>query len=214
MDEVKKESEIIETIENSRGQETPVELVSDIELKRHYLVESILADVLDYKKTGELLSRKIDERINYYLNWIGKKSKIKDGKDILGNISLTNYSQTKQVKIAINDVISFDERLNIAKKKIDNCLKRWSEESGSQEQAKFLSAIAMEAFNVDKKGSINKNSILRLLKVNIKDKEWVQAQILIKESMQVSSTKKYKNYRIKADPKAQWETINLNFNTF
>jgi hypothetical protein len=206
--------ENIKTIKNSRGEDVAVDLIPEIELQRHKLVEDIISKIISYKKLGEDLSLDIDESIDKYLKFLGKKTRVSNAEELSGNITLTNYSQTKQVKVSINDIIIFDERLNLAKKKIDNCLKRWSQESSNLEQSRFLSTIAMQAFNVDKKGNVNKNQIIRLLKVNIKDKEWIDAQKLIKESMQVFNSRRYKNFRTKNKPEDQWSTISLNFSTF
>lgn len=198
------------TLTNSRGEEVAAELIPEVELKRHMVVEDIVAKILDYKKQGEKLSLEVDGQIEEYLNWLGKRSKIRNGEDVKGNIQLSNFGQTKQVKISIDDIISFDERLNLAKSKVDACLKRWTEKSGDKE----LSFIVKDAFNVDKKGNINKHQILKLLKINIQDREWIDAQKLIQESIQITTTKKYKNFRVKSNCKEKWETINLNFSSY
>lgn len=206
--------EEIKTLLNNKGEEVAVELIPEIELRRHSLVEGIIGEIEAYKKRGEELSLSIDKKIEDYLKWIGKKSKIKDNEDWIGNLALTNYSQTKQIKVSNNDIIVFDERLNVAKKKVDNCLKRWAEESSNTEQSKILALLAQQAFQVDKKGQINKSQIIRLTKINIKDKEWIEAQKLIHDSMQVYTNKTYKNFRTRSNSGENWGTINLNFSTF
>jgi len=60
---------------------------------------------------------------------------------------------------------------------------------------------------------IKKGLLIKLLKVNINDKEWIAAQKLIKDSMQISETKRYKNFKIKESGE-KWESVNLNFNTY
>jgi hypothetical protein len=206
-------SDTIKTLANSQGSEVAVDLISEVELKRHDLVESILTEIEEYKAMGVKLSEKIDQRVDAYMNWVGRRSKVRNGEKAGGNLTLSNYSQTKQILVKIHDIFSFDERINLAKMKVDNCLKRWAEESKNNEQARFLSEIARRAFNVDKKGSINKNNILRLIQTNIKDKEWIEAQKLMKDAIQIICSKKYKNFKIK-NSHGIWETINLNFSTY
>lgn len=206
MDEMK-----VECLKNARGDDVAVDLIPEWDLKRHRVVESIFDKIEKLHDEMERVSAEINAEIDKYLAGVVRKAKA--GKEeIRGNLDLSNYSQTKQVKIVVNDFFSFDERLNLAKLKIDSCIKRWSEGENSA-NARYMKTIVSEAFNVDKKGAISKTQLFRLLKVNIADREWVDAQKLIRDSMSLVESKKYKNFRVK-QPGRKWESLNLNFSTF
>lgn len=124
-----------------------------------------------------------------------------------GNLTLTGFSGSLQVEVDVKDYIVFDERLNIAKGLIDQYLMRKCDEANSQ----ALRSIIHEAFNMDKKGLINRYMLRRLMRTNIKDQDWVKAMELIRESEQAVSSKQYVMFRFRDDPKAEWQTLSLNF---
>jgi len=142
-----------------------------------------------------------------YIEYLKRQHGITE-KSIDGNLTLSNYANTYQVDISINDMITFDERLNIAKTLIDNCLRRWTKRGRVE-----MRAIVGAAFNVDKKGKVNKYLILGLRNLNIRDKEWNRAMGLIINSMQVSGTRQYITFRTRADKDSKWDIINLNFSS-
>jgi hypothetical protein len=88
--------------------------------------------------------------------------------------------------VAVSDAIQFNEKLQVAKTLIDNCIRRWAD--GSRSEIKLL---VEDAFYVDKQGNINKNRILGLRRLAIEDAEWQEAMKAITDSIQVMSTKTY-----------------------
>ncbi len=201
----------VETIINQNGERVAVDLINKYELDRHNLVKDIFNEIEELEKIMIAKNREIDQKIEKFLKNSARKNK--SSNEWKGNIELNNYSHTKQVLIRINNFITFDERLNLAKNKIDSCIKRWIDGFGENSNAKFVSEIARQAFNVDKKGAINKVQILKLLRINIIDREWVEAQKLIQASITTETTKRYKNYRVR-EMGEKWETKELNLNTF
>ena len=106
-----------------------------------------------------------------------------------GNITLTSFDGKHQVKIAVNDTISFNEKLQVAKHLIDNCIKRWSQ--GSRPEIKVL---VDDAFQVDKQGNISTTRVLGLRRLNIADPEWKAAMDAITESISVIDSKTYMRF--------------------
>jgi hypothetical protein len=82
--------------------------------------------------------------------------------------------------------LQFNEKLQVAKALIDNCIKRWSD--GSRPEIKTL---VDDAFYVDKTGNINKDRVLGLRRLKIEDMEWQEAMQAIGDSIQVVSSKTY-----------------------
>ena len=190
-----------------RGNTVPQKFIPIIDRKRDKAVEDVhgAIDKLEsfMLKTKEMCLALIEA----YQDWLDKECNTKrEGK---GNLQLTNFSGDKRVEIRINDMVEFDERLGLAKTKIDECIVRWSD--GSRDE---IAAIVRQAFNLDKKGNVNRQMILRLLGLEIKDATWVEAMDLIRKSIQVTGSRQYiqMSRKVKSETGAeQWETINLNF---
>lgn len=118
---------------------------------------------------------------------------------------LASFNEKYRIEIRYREKIQFGIELQLAKQKIDECLKAWSADSNVN-----LRAIISEAFQVDKKGEIAKYRILRLRRYNIKDQTWKEAMELIDQAIQVVATKQYINF-YERDESGQFRQIVLNF---
>jgi len=90
------------------------------------------------------------------------------------------------VQRAIAESLVFDERLQVAKELIDQCIHEWSE--GARVE---IRALINDAFQVDKEGRVNTGRILGLRRLDIKGEKWEQAMKAISESLQVAGSKTY-----------------------
>lgn len=191
---------------SARGKATPPEFIDPVVKKRDAIVEMIVrrAEKLQERmqKDKEWMLSKIDDFIAYEENKTGEKRKGK------GNLQLTNYSGDQQVQFNLNDIIEFDDRLQIAKGVIDRCLHKWSD--GAH---KNLKAIVDEAFEVDKKGSVNKMAILRLRAIKINDEDWNKAMELIGDSITIAGTRQYLNVFTRPNGNDKFTPINLTFSS-
>lgn len=195
------------TIKDSHGDDRPVTLIDQSTLDRHLLVEAVFSNIVTLVNIAQETIDNQQNEINEYLVNCAKKSKIKELK---GDVTLTNFSQTLKISLKTNDIITFNENINIAKSKIDECIKKWAKDNKDDEKAKFITVLVMKAFRVDKKGNINKNRIMDLVKVTIPDPDFIEAQKLIQKSIEVSVTKRYMNF-YKRNEKGKWELLSLNF---
>lgn len=129
----------------------------------------------------------------------------KNGLSWKGNAILNSFDGKYRVEIRFKEHIQFGIELQLAKQKIDECLKAWSADSNVN-----LRAIITEAFQVDKKGEIAKHRILALRKYNIKDAKWKEAMELIDKAIRVVSTKQYVSF-YERDEYGEYKQIILNF---
>jgi hypothetical protein len=115
-----------------------------------------------------------------------------------GNAELVTFDGRWKVEVKVSEALEFDERLQVAKQKIDGCLRRWTGDARAEVQA-----IVNHAFQVDSKGRINMRSILTLRQFRFKDGEWSAAMELIADSLRVRATRRYVNvyYRHKGTGK-------------
>lgn len=118
-----------------------------------------------------------------------------------GNKSLTDFSHTMKVDLVVAHQIRFDDRLALAKSIIDECIKKWSK--GSDDKIRLL---IEQAFQVDKKGNLDKDRVLGLKKLKIKDEDWKRAMQIINDSTKVVGSKRYIRFAMK-NAKDQWTSI-------
>jgi len=171
-------------------------------VKRDALVNKVMNRAT--KLHDKLISEKerMATDIDKYLDQIAQQY----GEKWKGNAELISFDGRSKVEIRQRELIKFSEKLQIAKQKIDDCLKRWSEDSNIN-----LQAVIKEAFQVDKKGEIAKNRILDLRKYNISDPQWKLAMELIDQAIQVTSTKQYIAFYQRPSADKPFQLVSLNF---
>lgn len=194
---------------NRNGKLIPARNVPRHLKRRDATVERIILRVKKLRDKMLTEKVKITNEVRKYINFLNAQADIcKKEKHTEGNVSLSDYANCKRVDLKLNNFITFDENLTVAKQLIDGCLRRWTKKSNFN-----LRSIIEEAFNVDKKGRINTYMILRLTRIEINDKDWRKAKELILQSMQVSDTKQYLSFSVRANKDSKWEFINLNFSS-
>lgn len=103
-----------------------------------------------------------------------------------GNVTLISFDGRYKLRRQISQLMSFDERLQVAKSLIDECLKDWTKDSRTE-----LQALVNDAFDVDQEGRINTGRILGLRRLNIDDPRWLRAMDAISDSLQITGTTAY-----------------------
>ena len=172
-------------MKDAQGRLVPMEMVKEIDRERDSIVKELVAKALDVAGTIDLFKTKAMGDIQAFVDLSAEKYGVKKG-GVKGNVTLMSFDGQFKVQRAIDETIEFDERLQAAKKLIDECLHDWSE--GSRPEIK---ALINDAFYVDKKGKLNANRILGLRRLDIKDVKWQRAMTAIGESLQVTGTKAY-----------------------
>ncbi|MGO1308628.1 MAG: DUF3164 family protein [Kluyvera intermedia] len=103
-----------------------------------------------------------------------------------GNVSLVSFDGRYKILRAIGDHRVFDERIQAAKKLIDDCISEWS--GGADEK---IMAMVHHAFRVNKQGRIDINQVLSLRQLNIDDEKWNEAMDAAADAIQVTGTSQY-----------------------
>lgn len=103
-----------------------------------------------------------------------------------GNVTLLTFDGRYKLQIAVQDSISFDERLQAARSLIDECLAEWTE--GARPE---VVTLVNDAFRTDTKGEIRTARVLALRRLEIADERWQRAMKAIGEACMVTSSKEY-----------------------
>ncbi|MFA7026113.1 MAG: DUF3164 family protein, partial [Candidatus Cloacimonadaceae bacterium] len=107
--------------------------------------------------------------------------------------------------IKISNKLAFDERLNIAKQKIDAYLLSLVKNAGKE-----IVALITKAFKVDAKGNVDVKQIISLKQHKFDHPLWIEAMAIIDEALRVEATRRYIVFKQK-DASGAWISITLNF---
>lgn len=188
---------------NAVGHLVPVEMVSELDMMRDAVVQELISDA---KAMAALLARfkaktftdihafAATSAAKYDTSWGGKK----------GNITLSSFDGRYQVRLASSDNVAFDERLQVAKALIDECLNEWTESSRPE-----IKVIVQQAFNTDKEGQVNVGRILALQRLDIQDDRWQRAMKAIRDGVTVTGTKLYVRFYERIKGTDEFQAISL-----
>lgn len=189
---------------NAKGHLVPVGTVKEIDKLRDETVKIIINHAKALQATMAMTKEVMADEFDNFVELSAKEyDTVLGGKK--GNISITSFDGKYKIIKAISDTITFDERLQVAKSLIDECLTEWTADSNDN-----VKAIIDNAFAVDKEGKINIRRVLGLRNLNITDDKWQRAMTAISDATQVVSSKPYMRV-YERDDDGKYQQISLDF---
>jgi len=170
---------------NAKGHWVPVDQIKDIDRLRDDLVQRVIGKVKTLQDEMRRVKAEISSEVEAFLELSAREYDTAYGGK-KGNVTLASFDGQYQVKRAVADHLAFDERLQVAKELIDQCIHEWTAGSSSEVQA-----LVEHAFQTDKEGKISTARVLGLRSLNIKDEKWQQAMQAIMDSIQITGSKSY-----------------------
>ena len=186
---------------DGKGDYIPIKYIPKLDKDKDRIVFKLAAKALKLRDQLEKLKQEVLDDIDKYLSSAEQFYGVTERTEV-GNKTLTDFANTLKVEIDVKKKLAFDEKLGMARTLIDECIEEWSEGSNIK-----LVAIAEQAFKTDSKGMLDRDKILGLFKLEIKDKKWQLAMKIIKDSLTVVSKKSYIRFQTKTNGK--WNTIYL-----
>lgn len=188
---------------DAAGNHIPAKYVDAVAKKRDPMVERLHREATKVQdrltKFKELARAEIDK----YLDWLAASNNEKELNQG-GNYKLDNFSGNLRIELKVHKINQFDERIQLARQKIERCAERWAE--GANEN---LQVVVANAFAVDKRGNFDNQKILGLRNWKIKDREWKEAMDLITDSLSFAGTREYLMFQVRDTPDSEWRTIRL-----
>lgn len=188
---------------DAAGNHVPPKYIDPVDKRRDAMVEKLYRQALQAQERLAKFKALVEKDVAKYLDWLAAEK----GEDVLspgGNYELRTFAGDKQLCVDVNKVIAFDERLQLAKQKINRCLELWSDGANDK-----LKAVVFDAFKVDRKGQLDSKRILGLRALKINDNDWQAAMELITEAITITGTRRYLRFQIKDGQDAEWRTIRL-----
>ncbi|WP_354624866.1 DUF3164 family protein [Psychromonas sp. MME2] len=170
---------------NAHGNLVRIENIKQIDLLRDELVLKIAEKaqglqtlIAEHKAwaMGEI-NAFVELSANEYDKTLGGKK---------GNVTLHSFDGEFRINRSKADVRHFDERIQIAKELIDECIHSWSDGANPN-----LMTMVDMAFKVDKQGNIDVNQVLALGRLDIQDDKWEQAMKAARDAIQVTASIPY-----------------------
>lgn len=170
---------------NALGHLVPESQVKEIDKVRDDVVLEIVESAKHLQSAMAIFKATAMSKVADFVDLSAAEFDVKYG-GTKGNVTLMSFDGKFKVQRSVGEHRVFDERIQAAKAKIDECIKRWSE--GSSDQIK---ALVEHAFRVNKQGHIDVNQVLSLRNLNIDDADWLEAMEAIADSIQVMGTTPY-----------------------
>ena len=191
------------TLTDAQGREISVKVLNKDILDREKAVSKAMERAR--KLHEHILQEKhsIIKIVEDYLNDVARKNNV----EWKGNALLLTFDEKYKIEIRYREKIQFGIELQLAKQKIDECIKAWSENSNDN-----LKAIINEAFQVDKRGQLARYRLFALRRYKIKDPIWKEAMELIDKAITVTSTKQYISFSLR-DEAGNYNKVVLNFSS-
>lgn len=193
----------VEYIKDAQGRLMPVSTVRAEDLLEHDLVFGLCHDAVKLNKELDAFRSISLGEADTLLQLLSERYGLKKGGK-KGNLTLLSLCGQFKVQISMNDFLVFGAELEVAKALIDECIKDW----GTGQNDRII-ALVNHAFRVDKAGRVNKDDILSLRKIDIKDEKWLLAMDAISKSIRVSRTKRYIRFYKRPSPDRDFEAITL-----
>lgn len=170
---------------DANGSLIPVDKIKPIDKARHQLAVKMIEQAKQMSETLRQFKLAAATSMEEFVQESGAQYGAKVGGK-KGNVSITSFDGRVKVERHIQDSIAFDERLQVAKSLIDECIHVWSKGSNRN-----IQALINQAFQVDKENKVNTGAVLAFRRLKIDDPQWAKAMEAIADSMQTSSSKPY-----------------------
>ncbi|MDX3893029.1 DUF3164 family protein [Pasteurella multocida] len=187
---------------NIKGNLVPDEMVKEIDKERDCLVRNFVEHAIEKQKEVRAFKTQVFDDIGAFIQLSAEKYDVQLG-GRKGNVTLVSYDGEYKLMIAVQDRLTFDERIQAAKQLIDECLHEWSADARPE-----LRSVINDAFQVDKEGNLNTARILSLRRVEIQDERWTKAMQAISDSIQIVDSKDYVRF-YKRDENGNYQQISL-----
>ena len=148
---------------DGEGLKVPLKHIHEEDKIRDKVVTELIKQAKELQKYTIAAKREMEAKL---LDYLGESAN-REGEEWVGGTCIMDFSATKQVIIRVSKRWTFDERLQIAKQKIDKCIQNWSGNANSK-----LVALVNRAFKVDQKGEVDARQIIGLRTLKIDDDLW------------------------------------------
>lgn len=190
---------------DAEGRFVPSALIRPIDRQRHEVVTDLAARARAMSELLATFKRSALDDVRTFLDLSAELygAALAGAK---GNVTLYSFDGRFKIERAVADQLAFDERLQVAKRLIDECVTRWSEGASAE-----IRTLVLDAFQVDRAGRVSARRVLRLRQLDIADDQWSEAMRAISDSVRVAATKSYVRFYERSAESDVYRPILLDF---
>lgn len=188
--------------EDAQGRLVPISKIKPLDSLRDDLVRSNLKMALETQAALTKFKAGVMSEVEEFVQLAAEQYDTKIGGN-KGNITLLSFDGKLKMVRQIAESLAFDERLQVAKQLIDECIHEWSADANDNTKA-----LIEHAFQTDKEGKLNTGRIFGLMRLHIQDEKWSSAMNAIRDSIRVTDTKPYIRFYQK-DDQDKWQPISI-----
>ena len=192
---------------NAKGEEVHIGNITEPDKLKNELVSKIIQNVKQKQGELEYFKKQTKQEILDYIDMLRDVYRMDPlSRSKKGNFELVSFDGKLKVQIGIQDSINFDEKITLAKEKIDAFLKEQTKDA-----APIVHTLVMEAFEVDKKGKLSAQNVLKLRTLKVEHAEWKEAMDIIGDSIHIVSSKENIRFYERVGDESKWQLITLDF---
>lgn len=152
-------------------------------------VESIVKGALVLQKQMIEFKAKAFKECYDFVDLLRQKYNMERITSKSGTVTLKNFDGTKIVEIQVSKLISFDQKLSLAKEKIDEYLTLKTNGADAE-----IQTLITRVFDV-KNGKVDAKQILSLKSYPIQHELWKEAMSMIDDATEIAGTKSYIRFK-------------------
>lgn len=195
-----KKGKVVMWVDGS-GAEVPEKYIDPVLKERDEFVSRQVAKARQMRMLLTNFKRAVEAELADFL----AETAARAGEEWAGGTTLYNFSMDEAVTIKVHKYWAFDERLQLAKQKIDKVIEQRSE--GADE---LIVALVNRAFKVNSRGQVDSRELIGLRQMKVDDPLWQEAMEMIADSMLLQDTKTYFYFQ-QAGEDGKMERIVLDF---
>lgn len=189
---------------NAKRHLIPEQLVRDADRLENDVVRRILAFGLDLADQIARFRAHTFDDLATFVDLLGEQYDRRKtaGK---GGYSCITLDGRLKVQVRVQDRMTFGPELQVARELVNECLADWA--ADSQPEAR---AIIQNAFSVDRHGSVNREAIFRMRRLQIDDERWKRAQQAVSDSIRIEGAKTHVRLYMRPTPEGKWVQVPIN----
>lgn len=190
-------------VQDAKGRLVPESLVKG----QHKLEDQTVRHIVKYARDlnaqiSRFYGHTLDD-LQTFMETLAEEYDAKKG-GAKGNVSFMTYDGQLKIVIQIQDTLTFGPELQVAKTLFDECISNWAEDANDK-----IRVLVDHAFQVDKAGQINRESLFSLKRVEIDDDHWRSAVKALNDSIRVQGSKQYMRFYERDTSTEPWRAITI-----
>ncbi|WP_455756499.1 DUF3164 family protein [Sulfurimonas sp.] len=157
------------------------------------LVDKLIRGALDLNGYIKVFKAKAFEECYAFNDLLRQKYDMERIISKSGSVTLKSFDGTAEIQIQIAKLITFDQKLTLAKEKIDEYLAEKTLHADAE-----IQTLIIRVFDV-KNGKVDAKQILSLKSYPITHPKWLEAMAMIDDATEIAGTKSYIRFKHKVD---------------